>query len=473
MAYKKELTFGLIVATRNIFNSKLAVEARRVLLEKIEKSGHRHVILPAGETPTGNIETFQDAQKCAALFRKHRDSIDGVIVVLPNFGDELGVVNTLNLSKLDVPVLIQACDDDNDKVDVKSRRDAFCGKISVCNNLYQYGIPFTDTTYHTYTLESELFDKDLEYFAGVCRVVNGLGSARIGAIGARPGAFQTMRYSEKLLQEYGITVLPVDLSEIFAFAERFAPGSPEMKRKVKEIREYGRIPERIKQEQIERQAAFSLAVGKWVADNQIDATAIQCWESVQKNYGSATCLTMSMMGERFLPSACEVDVTGVVSMYALLLAGGNPPAIVDWNNNFGTDRNMCVCTHCSNYPKSFMQSELEISTLDILGTVLGHDDTFGAIKGKVAPGPFSFFRISTDDSAGVIKAYLGEGEFTDDPYGMDGGIAVSKVDNLQQLLKFICRNGFEHHVAMARGNIASIIEEAVDNYLGWELYRHA
>ena len=472
MAYKKELTFGLIVATRNIFNAKLATEARTVLLEKIKKSGHNYVILPSDETPSGNIETLQDAQKCADLFQKNRGVIDGIIVVLPNFGDELGVINSLKMSGLEVPVMIQACDDDNDKVDVYSRRDAFCGKISVCNNLYQYGIPFTDTTFHTYPLNSEVFDNDIKYFAGVCRVVNGLGNARIGAIGARPAAFQTMRYSEKILQYNGITVVPVDLSEIFAAAGKFDGNSTELRKMVEEIRDYGKIPSRINQEQINRLAGFGVAIEEWVAANRIDATAIQCWESVQKNYGCATCTIMSMMGEKFMPSACEVDVAGAISMYALLLASGNPPALLDWNNNFGADRDMCVCTHCSNYPKSFMNSDLEISTLDILGTVLGHEDTFGAIKGKVAPGPFSFFRISTDDTDGIIKAYLGEGEFTDDPYGMDGGIAVSKVSNLQQLLKFICKNGFEHHVAMTRGNVASVIEEAVDTYLGWDLYRH-
>lgn len=472
MAYKKQLTFGLIVGTRNIFSSKLAMEARQVLLERISEMGHSYIILPSEETPTGNIETLKDAQKCAKLFSENRDKIDGVIVVLPNFGDELGVVNTLSLAKLDVPVLVQACDDDNDKVDVYSRRDAFCGKISVCNNLYQYGIPFTDTTFHTYPIESETFEKDVKYFAGVCRVVNGLRSARIGAIGSRPGAFQTMRASEKLLQAYGITVVPVDLSEIFGAAQKIDNNASDLKRKLEEIKAYGKIPARIREDLIVRQAKFGLAVENWVTENQIDATAIQCWESIQKNYGCASCLTMSMMGEKFLPSACEVDIAGVVSMYTLLLASGNAPALLDWNNNFGADRDMCVCTHCSNYPKSFMKNDVEISTLDILGTVLGHEDTFGAVKGKVAPGPFSFFRISTDDTSGNIKAYLGEGEFTADPYGMDGGIAVSKVNNLQKLLKFICKNGFEHHVAMTRGHVAAVIQEAVDSYLGWELYNH-
>ena len=179
-----------------------------------------------------------------------------------------------------------------------------------------------------------------------------------------------------------------------------------------------------------------------------------------------------MLGEKLLPSACEVDICGAISMYAIALASGNPAALLDWNNNFGTDRDMCVCTHCSNYPRGFVKNPIEISNLDILGATLGPDRCFGAIKGKVAAGPFTFFRISTDDVNGVIKAYVGEGEFTDDPYGMDGGIAVCRVSDLQLLMKVLCKNGFEHHVAMGRDHVAGIIQEAIDSYLGWDLYRH-
>jgi L-fucose isomerase-like protein len=156
----------------------------------------------------------------------------------------------------------------------------------------------------------------------------------------------------------------------------------------------------------------------------------------------------------------------------LMLASGKPSAILDWNNNFGEDRNMCVCTHCSNYPKSFFDNEVEISNLDVLGTVLGQENCFGAVKGKVKAGPMTFFRLSTDDTLGMIKSYVGEGEFTDDSYGMDGGIAVTRVDNLQPLLKYLCKNGFEHHVAMVRGNISDILVDAIDDYLGWDLYLH-
>jgi L-fucose isomerase-like protein len=471
MSYKKQLTFGLIVGTRNIFSAQIAQASRSVLLDKMERLGYRYVILPVAETPTGCLETYQDALKCAKLFDEHRHDIDGIVVVLPNFGDEVSIITAISAARLGVPIMVQACDDDNDKVDVHRRRDAFCGKMSVCNNLYQHGLPFTDTTFHTQPLEGEAFERDVHRFAAVCRVVNGLRSARIGAIGARPAGFQTVRASEKLLQASGITVVPVDLSEIIAAASKLGEAS-EVAAKVRELKAYGRIPAHIQDDKIARQARFSVAVEQWVAAHNVDASAIQCWDSLEKNFGCAACATMSMMGERLVPSACEVDIAGAVAMYALMLAAGTPSALLDWNNNFADDRNKCVCTHCGSYPKSFMQAEPEISTLDVLGTQLGHEDTFGAVKGRVAPGPFSFFRLSTDDTAGCIKAYAGEGQLTADPYGMDGGIAVAQVDNLQQLLKFICRNGFEHHVAMVRGHLADVLHEATASYLGWQVHRH-
>ena len=468
---KKKQTFGVIIATRNIFNFELAVTARTQVLEKLENLGFGTVILPSEETPTGNIEGYEDAVKCARYFKKHADDIEGIIVVLPNFGDELGVVNTIHMAGLNVPVLIQACDDDNDKVDVKNRRDAFCGKLSVCNNLYQYGIKFTDTTYHTYSLESEEFTRDVQKFAGICRVVKGLNGLRVGAIGTRPIGFQTMRASEKLLQKYGINVVPVDKSEIIAAAEKIDENSIEIKEKIDAIQEYGKC-NLLHQGQINKQARFGLAVENWINAYDIDISALQCWESIQKNYGCAACVTMSMMGEKLMPSACEVDIAGTIGMYALALAAQTPSAILDWNNNFAEDRNKVVCTHCSNYPKSFFENEVEIGSLDILGTVLGQEDTFGAIKGKVAPGKMTYFRLSTDDPRGIIKSYLGEGVITDDPYGMDGGIAVCEVQNLQNLMKYLTKNGFEHHVGMVRGHVADILEEAIGNYLGWDLYRH-
>ena len=473
MKNKERMCFGIIIGTRAYFNSELAKDVRKQLLKTLADEGYDYVILPEDATPTGSssIETREDGLKCAELFRQNRDRIDGIIVSLPNFGVEIGIINAISVADLNVPVLVQACDDENDKVDLDSRRDAFCGKISVCNNLYQYGIPFTDTTLHTYSIYSELLAKDINKFAGICRVVNGLRHARIGAIGARPAGFQTVRASEKLLQKSGITVVPVDLSEILGAARKIEDTDAELLKKLEEIKCYAAVPKEYS-DKLVLQAKFGVAVERWIEANQIDAVAVQCWDSLEQNYGCAACVTMSMLGEKLLPAACEVDIAGAVSMYALTLAAQGQSALLDWNNNFAEDRNKCVCTHCGNFPKSFVRNDLKLGTLGVLGRTLGKVNTFGAVYGKVTKGDFTFFRISTDDTKGAIKAYLGTGEITDDPYGMDGCIAVTKVNNLQTLMKYICKNGFEHHVAMVRNDVKEILNEAIEDYLGWNLYVH-
>lgn len=470
----KKICFGVIIGTRAYFNSELAKDVKEQLLKVLEEQGYEYIILPEDATPTGSssIETLEDGTKCAKLFREHRDEIDGIIVSLPNFGYEIGIINAISRAELNVPVLVQACDDENDKVDLDSRRDAFCGKISVCNNLYQYGIPFSLTSLHTYSIYSDTLVSDINKFAATCRTVNTLRHCRIGQIGTRPLGFNTCRASEKLLQRTGITVVPADMSELIFAAQKVADDDVRLTQKIKDIHAYAQVPQSY-EDKLKVQAKFGVAVEEWVKENQVDALALQCWDSLEKNYGAAPCITMAMLGDMGIPCACETDITGAVSMLALHLASGKASAIADWNNNFAEDRNTCVCTHCGNFPRSFIgNGDLKLTPLGVLGRQLGKVRTFGAIDAKVSAGDFTFFRISTDDPAGKIRAYLGNGNITNDPYGMDGCIAVTHVDHLQKLMKFICRHGFEHHVALVRTDVVDILKDAIENYLGWDLYVH-
>ena len=386
----RPIKLGLVVSSREFFNGAPALETRKELIAQLDRLNIGYSILPVDTTKNGAVQSREDARRYASHFREQRDPIDGLVICLPNFGDEIAISELVNEARLDVPILLQASNDEIDKVDVHSRRDAFCGKFSVTNNFYQYGVRFTDTTSHTCDVNGDEFARDLDRFARACRVVRGLRRARIGSIGARTGAFQTMRFSEKLLQASGVTVVTVDLSEIIFSAHALSDEAPEVKAKLEEIAAYGRIPAHIKREKIVRQAKWTIAIDRWIEENECDASAIQCWRSLQDNFGCATCVTMSMMGEKLSPSACEVDVMGAISMYALALAAEAPSAILDWNNNYGREADKCVCTHCGNFPKSFIGQTPEISELDVLGTVLGKENCFGAVKGKVKAGPHDF-----------------------------------------------------------------------------------
>jgi L-fucose isomerase-like protein len=391
-------------------------------------------------------------------------------VCLPNFGDEKGIADTLKLAGLNVPVLVQAYPDDLDQLSVQRRRDAFCGKISVCNNLRQYGIPFSLTEQHTIHPLSPEFRRDLKHFLAQCRVVSGMRRARIGAVGARPNAFNTTRYSEKLLQSSGISVSTMDLSDLFGRAARIADDDTRVRQKIADIGGYaaaGQVPG----SSLTRMAKLGVVLLEWMDGNDLDASAIQCWSSMQQNFGVNVCTVMSMMSERLMPSACEVDIAGVVAMYALQLASGRPSALVDWNNNYGPDRNKCVFFHCGNWAKSFLP-DIRIGTAPILGTTLGEENTYGAVAGRTPAGPVTFARVSTDDVNGCIRAYVGEGQFTDDPLDTFGSRAVVAVPELQKLMRYICKNGFEHHAAMNGSQCGAVLAEAFETYLGWPVYYH-
>jgi L-fucose isomerase-like protein len=468
---KEKACLGVIIGNRDFFPDKLVSEARQDITELFGKLNLKYIMLDEADTKLGGVETFSDARKCAALFSKHADEITGVLVVLPNFGDERGVAETLKLSGLQVPVLVQGYPDELNKLDVARRRDSWCGKISVCNNLYQYGIKYTLTGKHVIHPKDPAFETELLNFVAVCRVVRGLRKVRIGAVGARPGGFNTVRYSEKILQRNGISVTTVDLSEILGRANRLTKDDAPVKQHLDKILSYaskGKTPD----EALIQIAKLDVVLNQFMEENYLDATAIQCWTSLQQNYGCNVCTSMSIMSENMLPSACEVDVTGTLSMYAMQLASGSPSALVDWNNNYANDDTKCVLFHCGNWAKSFLP-DIEISNAPILGTSVGVENTYGALAGRTPASPLTYGRISTDDPKGIIKAYIGEGALTNDELNTFGNRAVAQIPNLQGLMQYVCRNGFEHHVVMNASKTAAVLQEALGNYMGWEVYNHS
>jgi len=466
----KAPTLAVIYGNRDFFPDQLVTEARADIARVFSKFSIKAIQLGETDSKLGGVETHADARKCAELFRKHAGEIDGVLVCLPNFGDEKGVADTLKLSGLKVPVLIQGYPDDLKLLSPARRRDSFCGKISVCNNLVQVGINFSLTSKHVSHPTSAGFETDLQKFLGVCRVVNGVRGVRLGAVGARPGAFNTVRYSEKILERHGISVTTVDLSEIIGNANKLDAGAAAVKAKLAEITGYAPAPG-VPSEKLLQMAKMGVVLTDWMNANYLDATAIQCWTSMQQNYGCNVCTLMSMMSEKFLPSACEVDITGVLTMYAMQLAGQTPAALVDWNNNYADDDNKCVLFHCGNWAKSFLP-DIKISNAPILGSTLGVENTYGALDGRTSAGPLTFGRITTADTEGKIRAYVGEGELTNDKLDTFGNRAVAHVPNLQKVMQHVCKNGFEHHVVMTVSRSADILAEAFGNYFGWDVQKH-
>lgn len=464
------LTVGLIIGNRGFFPDHLAATGRRDMLNVLEAAGVKVVTVTTEEAKFGAIETFEEAKRCGDLFRSHRDEIDGVIVSLPNFGDERAIADALRISTLQVPILIQATPDDPKKMTIRDRRDSFCGKMSACNNLRQYGLKYSLTTLHTVAPDSPGFQKDLSWFLGVCRVIRGMRGLRVGSIGARPAAFNTVRYSEKLLEANGISVVTIDLSEILGRIHRMSNDDDSAQKKLEDINKYvstGSVPA----ESLMKMAKLGAVVDGWMHEQSLDISAVQCWTALEEYFGVVPCTVMSMMSNNLMSSACEVDIVGVVSMHALQLASQTPSALLDWNNNYGENPDKAVCFHCSNLPKHFFQ-EMTMDFQEIIAGTVGKLNTFGTVVGRVRAAPMTYARFSTIDREGTIKGYVGDGHFTNDSLNTFGGAGVVEIKNLQGLLHHICEHGFEHHTAANLAHTSPIVYEAATKYLGWETYWH-
>jgi L-fucose isomerase-like protein len=467
----KKMTMGLIVGNRGFFPDHLAKSGREEMLRVLAAAGMDVVALTPEESKHGAVETREESRRCADLFKKNRERIDGVIVTLPNFGEERAIADALRLADLHVPVLIQATPDDPGKMTIAFRRDSFCGKMSACNNLRQYGIPYSITTLHTESPDSPEFAKDLQWFAGVCRVVNGFRNLRVGAIGARPTAFNTVRYSEKILESQGISIETLDLSEVLGRIERMKDNDDAAQAKLALIKKYvdsSGVPALA----LMKMAKLGAVVDQWMAATEVAISAVQCWTSIEENLGVVPCTVMSMMSENLLSSACEVDIAGVIGMHALQLASQTPSALLDWNNNYGDDPDKAVCFHCSNLPKHFFK-DVRMDFQEIIAGTVGKENTFGTCVGRVKAAPMTFARFSTFDRDGKIAGYVGQGEFTDDPLQTFGGAGVVHIPRMQELLHFICRLGFEHHVAANLSSVGPAVHEAATRYLGWSVHKHS
>jgi L-fucose isomerase-like protein len=465
------MTFGLIVGNRGFFPGHLAKSGREQMIAELQSLGYDVVCPTAEQTRYGAVESRDEAKACAAMFAGNRGKLDGIIVTLPNFGDEKAVAETLRMAGLNIPVLIHAFPDTAGQMTIADRRDSFCGKMSVCNNLTQYRIPYSLTKLHTVAPGTPLFRDDISNFAAVCRVTNGLRRLRIGAIGARPAAFNTVRYSEKILESNGISIEPIDLSEIFGRTQRLKDDEPAVTAKLDAIDRYVSTAG-VPKEALVKMAKFGAVLDHWMQSNDLLISAVQCWTSMEEYFGVVPCTIMSMLSNDLTSSACEVDIAGVVGMHALRLASETPSALLDWNNNYGEDPDKAVCFHCSNLPKHFFK-EVKMDFQQIIAGTVGRENTFGTCVGRVKAAPMSYARFSTDDSTGKIRGYVGQGEFTEDSLETFGGAGVVRIPRLQNLLRYICENGFEHHVAANLSQSAGSVYEATTKYLGWEMMWHA
>lgn len=461
-----KLTFAVFFGNRGFFPASLIASARTEISETLQRLGHRVLMMDEAATRHGAVETPEEGRKFAQFLDAHRREVDGVVLTLPNFGDENGAVAALRDARM--PILIHAYPDSLTAMGPSQRRDAFCGKFSIMDVFCQNGIAFTALKPHVARPTDRQFARNVDHFASVCRVVRGMRSLNVAAIGARTTAFKTVRIDELTLQSHGINVETVDLSDVFARARQFQESDAKLQAKAVRLRDYASW-NAVPAAAFDNLVRLAVAIDDVAAETEANAVSIRCWLEIQQQFGVSPCVLLSEMNDRGLPAACELDTGNAVLMFAMQQASGGAAACLDWNNNYGDDENKCILFHCGPVPQRMMTEKGQVVDHSILQPALGPDRSFGCNVGRIAPAPFTFGGLLT--KAGRIHVYLGQGDFTNDPIPSDffGCAGVAAISNLQNVLQTIGVSGHRHHVAVTLGQYAAPLREALEKYLGLDV----
>jgi L-fucose isomerase-like protein len=459
-------TLAVCFGNRGFFPESLIALARQEMSARLESLGYGVLTMPADATRYGAVESTADGEVFARFLADHRGRYDGAIMCLPNFGDETGAIAALRDSG--VPVLIHAYPDELTHMGFSERRDAFCGKLSVMDVFYQYGLPFTTFKPHTVHPSSPDFASQIASFAAVCRVVNGMKRMTVGAIGARTTAFKTIRFDELALQRCGITVEALDFSEVLLRVKDVKLTADACVAKATRLRNYTRW-DGVPGTAFDTLVKVSVVIDELIGEYKMDALGLRCWLEIEKALGVSPCVLLSELNDRGMPAACELDVCNAVSMRALNLASGTPATCLDWNNNYGDDPDKCILFHCGPVPQSMMTGPGQVIEHPMFAKALGAGCGYGCNVGRIAPAPMTFASTRTQD--GKLWFYAGDGEFTTDPIPKEffGCAGVARIDRLQDKLEAIGHNGYRHHVSVTRGQLAAPVTEAFRKYLKYEV----
>ncbi|MCF7943839.1 MAG: hypothetical protein K9L21_05370 [Spirochaetia bacterium] len=458
-------TFAIFFGNRSLFPASFMESTRREMLSTLHQLGHSVLSLPTDATRYGAIETVDEGIIYANFLKQHDGEFDGIILCLPNFGDETGAIAALK--HVQVPIFIHAYPDNLDEMGPAQRRDAFCGKISIMDLFKQYGIRFTVQKPHVVNPGNKDFTANINYFDTVCRVVKSIRGMTVGAIGARTTPFKTVRIDEIALQRHDITVETLDLADIIFRVNSLnhTKKTQEKKHQMQAIASFADVP----QPSFDNIVKLGVVLDDIIDEYKLDTLAIRCWLELQKELHISPCVLACLSNERMVPIACELDVGSAITMHALSAATTNASACLDWNNNYGEDQDKCILFHCGSVPPSLMTAKGKISDHLILANEVGPGCGFGCNIGRIRPVPFMFGNLLTD--SGQMKFYLGTGVFTEDPVPMNyfGCFGVAQINRLQDVLMHIGELGHRHHVCIAEGDAVTPLTEALTKYLGCQV----
>ena len=458
-----KVTYALFIANRGFFPGEVIATAREEITKAITDAGYDYISMDESKTRYGAIETREEGKLYAEFLKENEGKYQGIVLCMPNFGDENGALEAFK--NIDVPVLVQAYPDELGLMDFSHRRDAMCGKFAMCNVLRQANIPFTLTTDFVCKPSDDSFKKDLEHFGAICRVVWGMKNFNVGQIGARTTAFKTVRVDESAMAKIGINVETIDLSEVIDRISKVTDEQAAAKRdEILAVTTFQNYPE----EKLVKICKMQVVLEDIAKEYDLQARGVRCWPELETQLAVAPCTNVGILNEKGIATACETDITNAVMMRAVSLAANRPTTLLDFNNNYGEDKSKAIFFHCGPMPLSLMEGKGETIEHLMFKKTFGDGTGVGVNKGQMPSGTITFGSVRTEN--GKVKAFVSNGKFTDDKFDAEffGSGKVVEKDGIYDICNYMALNGYKHHVCVTLGDYSKAVHEAFEKYLGIE-----
>ena len=460
----KKIKLAILLGNRGFFPGSVIAAAREEMCEAVTRAGAEVLCMDSSLTRYGAIETREEGAIFADFLKEHEGKYDGIIISLPNFGDENGIKEAIK--DVNVPILVQAYPDELDKMDFDNRRDAFCGKLGLCAVLKQMKTKFVTTESFTVDPKSDEFTQELVKFSAICRIVKRMKHMRIAVLGARTTAFKSVRFDEGALEARGCDVETLDLTQVFDKMKKISDDDSrlsEWENALKATADVSDVPRYA----ITNQCKLGIAIEELQKEMNIDISAIRCWSEFQYEYKIAPCAVMGVFNNRQMPIVCETDVTNAPAMLALTLASGKGVGCLDVNNNYGDDPNKCILFHCGPLPIDLLCGKGHMEEHKMFTKTQGKNCSWGVNAGRIKPCTITICGMRTEN--GEVRYFVEKAEVTDIQLGKEffGTYGVTELPDLQKKLRRMSEEGFRHHVTITEGDWCEALREALSKYLGY------
>lgn len=460
----RNMKLAVLVANRGFFPSSVIESARAEMTQAIQKVGAEALLMDPTLTRYGAVENRAEGEIYSNFLAEHDGEYDGLIICLPNFGDENGIKEAIKDVK--VPILLQAYPDELGKLDFANRRDAFCGKLGLCAVLKQMKVPFVSGGSFTVHPLSDQFHRELSEFVSICRIVKRMKHMRIGVLGARTTAFKSVRFDEGALESRGADVETLDLTQVFDKMKAISDSDPRLavwEEEIKAISDTCDTPSYA----ILNQCKLGVALEEIKTEMKLDVMAIRCWSELQYEYKITPCTVMGILNKRQIPVVCETDVTNAPAMLALAMASDTGVGCLDINNNYGEEADKCILFHCGPLPIDLLCGKGHMEEHKMFTKTQGENCSWGVNVGRMKPGTVTVCGMRTEN--GEARYFVEKAEVLDITLdeGFFGTYGVIQIPNLQSKLIHMSEEGFRHHAIVTAGDHTKSVREALSKYLGY------